>query len=262
MGQGLDQIILPGGGVGLLIPGEGPALTILSGVLTPTHSLHAINPESGASDTVTDIDTKNMIQGIDECTFYLADDTDTITFSDGAGNFRTLDSADIVLILTSELFAHFVWTGDFLLATLFPNSSLGGGGNKFFWSRWESGGNNGDYRGKNIGPSANFRNTFIIPPDFGTLVSLENYGIPDSTFVSKNINHDSDYGGNGQGKTEHSESDAAHVVSGTIDTHFTDDISGVFSSLAAGDRCGFMATHVSLGASIFYLFIFGVYTPA
>ncbi len=153
-----------------------------------------------------------------------------------------------------------IWTAERVKQAIM--ALAGAAGNKTFESRWESAGNDGVYRGKNIGPSASFRNSFIVPPDFGSLVSLENFGIPDATFASKNINHNSEYGAGGQSKTEHAESDAAHVVSGTIGVHFTDDISGVFSSLAAGDRCGFMPTHVSLGASIFYLFIFGVYTPA
>ncbi len=338
--------------------GEGATLTVAAdGTLIPTHQQHAILPNSGVSDTVTDITTSNMNSG-ETVVFYLFNSAHDITFIDNAaGNFRTLDDNDIVLDTTSDRYAEFYCpASNTLLARRTPDSGIGGGGggdthpiadttaivkdpvdgskrvridvgavatlttrsiimpdqdislspdadfnaalatigqaeaeagtattnriwtaervaqaiaalettpaNKIFYAQWEQANTSGKFRGKSIGASGNARLSFSIPDDYGSLVSLVNIGIPNSDFTSKNINHESENAGIGEDAQTHTDSDVAHVVSGTNNEFLADDISGVFGSLAPADEATVLVTHVALGASILYTRIKMVYTPA
>jgi hypothetical protein len=97
---------------------------------------------------------------------------------------------------------------------------------------------------------------FLIPPDFGSLVSLELIGIPASGAhgSGKSITLESNYGGDDESCTEHNETDTdTYTISDTADYVGALDLSAVFSELAAGDVCGVNVKHNSIGASVYYL---------
>ena len=103
---------------------------------------------------------------------------------------------------------------------------------------------------------------FCVPDDFVSLVSIElivAYAVG-AVGSGKDIDLYSDYGAVGQSTVQHSESDttSTYTLSGP-DTWQAFDISGVFNSLSAGDHCGLLLDHKSIGGSAFYLGVKMVY---
>jgi hypothetical protein len=113
----------------------------------------------------------------------------------------------------------------------------------------------GDYQVRSVSNNANWRFTFQVPHDFGSLVSVDLIGAPQAgAGTGKNIDLTSDYGAVGESTANHSESDAASTYdTGTNGKWFALSLSSVFSSLAAGDFCGVNVTHNSVGGTIDYL---------
>lgn len=129
--------------------------------------------------------------------------------------------------------------------------------NVFFPAAYDS--TKGDFPVLQIATSGTGRFHFRVPDDFVTLVKLVLIGIPEelSGGSGKNIDLYSDYGGIGQSYTAHNESDTSSTYNtGTGNSLFELNISGVFNSLAAEDYCGLRVTHNSVGASISYLGIY------
>jgi hypothetical protein len=105
--------------------------------------------------------------------------------------------------------------------------------------------------------------SFVIPNDFTTLVSMHMLLVPQSgaAGTNKNIDLTSSYGGDGQSMTTHSETNTTATYNlGTTNTWTKIDLSTVFSSLAAGDRCGLEIETIGIGGEIYMLGINLVYT--
>lgn len=115
----------------------------------------------------------------------------------------------------------------------------------------------GDYRVRNVGGNGTHRFNFKAPHDFTTITALVLVGAPSAgaAGASKDIDLSSDYGGIGELTNVHSESDTATVydLTGTSGEWTEIDISGVFSSLAAGDFCGLQVNHMGIGGAIDYI---------
>lgn len=139
--------------------------------------------------------------------------------------------------------------------------ALANGITKTVYFDWEQTSADGDYRGRQVTGSGSGRTSFVMPPDFGSLISLEVIGIPNAAIVGENIDLDSDYAAPGEDAQAHSETDAAFTVSAADNEMLKFSIASVFNSLAAGDVCGFKASHQAIGASITYLMTKLVYTP-
>lgn len=131
-----------------------------------------------------------------------------------------------------------------------------GGGDKEVFFQASYAAVHGDYNVVAVSTNGTESFTFFVPYDFTTLTSLVLVGIPSAgaAGTGKDIDLTSDYAGNGQLSTTHSESDAASTYdTGSADTIFELDVSGVFSSIAAGDYCGLKINHNAVGGAIDYL---------
>ena len=123
--------------------------------------------------------------------------------------------------------------------------------------------NYNNYRVRTIAATGSQRFTFCIPDDFNSLVSLEAVGAPTGGAggVGKDIDRYSDYGAVGESTTQHSEADTTSTYdTGTDDNWEAIDLSSVFSSLNAGDICGVLVDHKSIGGAINYARIILKYT--
>lgn len=132
---------------------------------------------------------------------------------------------------------------------------------EFFAADYSS--SDGDYRMKNVSTVGSHEQTFTIPNDFNALTSLKSIFIvaAGASGAGKDIDLTSSYGAQGEPKTQHQESDAASTYTiGAQDTHDEIDISGVFTSIAAGDRCGIKIDHKTIGGALEYLGIEMYYT--
>ena len=108
----------------------------------------------------------------------------------------------------------------------------------------------GDYKVLPLSSNANGNMTFAIPEDFVSLVSLEVIYIPQDTIVVQNINLNSYYGSIGELSNVHSESSLALVINATANIITTQDISGIFTSLSAGDFAGINWKNNGIGTTV------------
>lgn len=126
---------------------------------------------------------------------------------------------------------------------------------EFFRSDYNS--NNGSYRVRNIGGSGAHRFSFRIPENFQSLNSLKLIGIISSGAAGsgKDIDLISEYAAIGEDKSINGESDVATVYDFTgLDDEFAEiDISGVFTGISAGDKCGLEVDHNGIGGGIDYI---------
>jgi hypothetical protein len=114
----------------------------------------------------------------------------------------------------------------------------------------------GNYRVKSLIGSGADRITFMIPHDFTSLTELVLVGITSAgaAGAGKDIDLYSDYAGAGEDAQTHQESDTTSTYTiPAANTMWEFDISGVFSSLSAGDYCGVQIDHKSIGGTIYYL---------
>jgi len=134
-----------------------------------------------------------------------------------------------------------------------------GGEVEYLLFPFEPSGSTGDYRTRTVAGSGSWRVSFQVPPDFKSLVSLVVGCIVSAGAAGsgKNIDLDSDYGAAGESSTAHSESDATSTYNftGLSGMHTDINVAGVFSQLAADDRCGLLITHNAIGGALDYLFL-------
>ena len=145
--------------------------------------------------------------------------------------------------------------------TALVGQAIGGGVKERFIAATDYNANIGDYRARSVGSTGNQRFTFSVPLDFDSLVAIDLIGIPNGTNAAADIDISSEYAAAGQASDTHSESDTTStysLTSGNIDAL---DVSGVFSSLAAGDFCGLFVDHQGLGLTVNYLGIRLRYNP-
>lgn len=137
-----------------------------------------------------------------------------------------------------------------------------GGVKAVFLSGTDYNADKGDWRGNGTGSNGSQNFSFRVPDDFGSLVSLELIALATGSNAAADIDLNSDYGAVGESDTTHSESDTTSTYNITQDEVNAMDISGVFSSIAAGDYCGLMVTHNAIGHVNGYLGILLKYNPA
>lgn len=132
-----------------------------------------------------------------------------------------------------------------------------GAADKSAFQRSDYNANLGKFRVRSIASSGSHRFTFIIPDDFVSLVSLHLIGVPASGAAQANRDIDiaSDYGGTDELYFTHSESDTSVVydLSGATDIIKHLDISSVFTNISAGDSCGILVDHNSIGGTMNYI---------
>lgn len=80
--------------------------------------------------------------------------------------------------------------------------------------------------------------SFKVPADFSSLTSAHLIVIPHGSQAAANWDILSDYGAVGQSYDNHSESDTVTTYNVTDNVTFAIDISGILTSLAAGDYVG------------------------
>lgn len=122
-----------------------------------------------------------------------------------------------------------------------------------FYSATDYSGNRNDYRGRNIAGSGSHRFTFYVPDDFESLDTLVLVGIAAATVVDVDIDLHSDYALAGQDSQVNSESDVVSTFSFTVNEITEQDITTVFSNLAAGHYCGIFVDHNAIGTTVTYL---------
>jgi len=130
----------------------------------------------------------------------------------------------------------------------------GGGGNEtVFFYVTQTNTSFGDYRVLST-TTGNINYVFRIPDNFVSLVKLVAIVVPTAGAATsgQDIDLSSDYAANDEVFNNHSESDTGTLYdfTGKTDTFVEIDGSIVFSSLAAGDMCGFKVQGVVVGGSM------------
>lgn len=124
----------------------------------------------------------------------------------------------------------------------------------------------GNHRLLVIATTGNDNIGFVVPADFGTLVSLElvGYAIDGTAFgAGKDIDLVSEYALDGQlrNNTTQSNTVATYTAGSALKEWFAWDVSGVFSSIAVKSRCSLNIEHkTAVGGNIGYLGIEMIYT--
>lgn len=113
-----------------------------------------------------------------------------------------------------------------------------------------------DFRARNVAGTGSHRFTFFVPFDAVTIIDVALIAISGLVVAAPAADIDlfSDYGTDGEQADNHSESDTTSTYVIPIQSElFEIDISGVFSALAANDRCGIFVDHNSIGGDIDYI---------
>lgn len=122
---------------------------------------------------------------------------------------------------------------------------------KFFIADTTS--NFSNFRVRTVIESGNFNFNFVAPSDFGTLTSVLLILSPTSgaSGSGKDIDLSSEYGALNEPANQHSEADTGttYDFTGLADNWISIDLSGVLSSLSAGDFCGINVNNNSVGGS-------------
>jgi len=145
---------------------------------------------------------------------------------------------------------EFVCLDNTASAAVWKRTTAVGGGStvkEVFYRVDNSNDSSGDYITKEILSNGTGFFTFKVPFDFVSLVDLKLVSIPQSTVPTADIDLFSDYASVGELKNIHSESDTTATYALTIDEITELDISGLFSSILAGDYCGLKVDHNSAG---------------
>jgi hypothetical protein len=108
-------------------------------------------------------------------------------------------------------------------------------------------------RTRSVGASGSQRFNIRFPHDFTAIVSLILLGQPSASNAAANIDLNSNYGGETEDLNTHTQSDVASTYNIVADTLNAIDISGLFTSVVAGDRGGLLVNHMSIGATVQYL---------
>lgn len=120
--------------------------------------------------------------------------------------------------------------------------------------------NGGSFRAREITAAGAFNFVFYIPDDFVALSLLTIDSIPDGTNAAADIDLISEYGAVGELYNTHTESDLGTLYSYVDNVLFSIDLSVVFSSILAGDRCGVNVDHNNIVTPQDYIGIHMVYT--
>lgn len=108
---------------------------------------------------------------------------------------------------------------------------------------------------------------FVVPDDFGTLISLKlvGYAIDGTAFgAGKDIDLTFEYAGDGElrNANSYSEDEATYTTGSELDEWFEIDFTALAPDLTAGDRCCLNIEHQSVGGNIGYKAIIMEYYPA
>lgn len=87
-----------------------------------------------------------------------------------------------------------------------------------------------------------YRKDFVVPSDFNVLTEAVFVVIPKVTQAVADWDIASDYAAIGEAYNTHSEADAATTYNVTLNQLFEVDISGILSSIVAGDNVGISIT--------------------
>jgi hypothetical protein len=140
----------------------------------------------------------------------------------------------------------------------------GASAKEVFFAATDYANDEGDYRTRSVGATAIFNFSFMVPADFTTLVTLEMVFIPESDLVLAPLGPEfeltSDYASVGQDAQTHDESNTIVVGTFTANEMSDQDISSVYSVLAAGDVCGLMWNNNGVTNGLDFLGIRLVYT--
>lgn len=121
------------------------------------------------------------------------------------------------------------------------------------------GSNEGNFRTRAVGSTANFNFNFKVPHDFSSIDSLVICGIivgAGAIGSGRDIDLFSEYGGANEAYNNHAESDTTSLFDFSSNVQFDIiqiDISSVFTNLSAGDYCGINVDHNGIGGTIEYL---------
>lgn len=126
-------------------------------------------------------------------------------------------------------------------------------GIKTVWFDGDFDADDGDRRVRNVVTDGSHRFNFYVPEDFASLVSIDILGYSVGAISAQSINLYSDYAAVGEASNQHSESDTSNTLTTTAGQIFEMDLSSVFSSLNAGDHCGVLIDHQTIGTTIRYL---------
>ncbi len=154
--------------------------------------------------------------------------------------------------LTSRITKLFVQDVD-INGNLNITGNLTGVTKEVFFSVNPSDTNLGDFRTQSVASGGIWRFNFQVPSDFSSLVSLDIILIPANTNVAAPVDLYSDYGAIGEAYNLHSESLSTTWNLGTANNFYAMSVSGVFTSLAAGDFCGLQVDEGAFGFATNYL---------
>jgi hypothetical protein len=96
---------------------DATTLTIASGVITPTATLHVVAAESGVTDELV-----TMTAAAGNMVFLIADAGDTITVKHGDGNFVSFNATDIIMTATSPVLAFRIGSSWLCVANQSPDN--------------------------------------------------------------------------------------------------------------------------------------------
>lgn len=162
-----------------------------------------------------------------------------------------LDPSGLSLITTDDLIARY-------------ENIIGASNVKYIPVAIETSSTLDNQRVRNLLADGAFEFTFVVPPDFASLVSLQIFGTPTAGAAGsgKNIDLYSNYYGLDEPKNQHIESDigTTYDFTGNTDQGIVIDLSNVFSDLSADDSCGVKIDHETIGGGIRYTQIVMGYT--
>lgn len=112
--------------------------------------------------------------------------------------------------------------------------------------------NDTGYRGQAIAGTGSQYFTFVIPSDFNSFVINPRFIVTARSGVTGvDIDLSSTYAGNGEVKNTHTESDTTSTYDFSVaDTFYTIDLSGILSSVSAGDRIGIYFDNKGIGTTL------------
>ncbi len=140
---------------------------------------------------------------------------------------------------------------DELTATI--NDTAGGSSNPTVYFLPHTNSNEQQFRTRSISGTGSWNFTFVIPPDFSSLVALNVIMSPTAGAAGsgKDVDLTSSYGGIGEINNTHSETDTTSTYDfGSASVFKAIDVSSVFSSLSAGDICGLNWDNNGVGGAI------------
>jgi len=179
-------------------------------------------------------------------------DFDTIFVSSIVGTSPVFFQDSINLGLNDLTNATTIQASHGTFDTVAASTYTGGTGLIFFQAEYDK--DLGDYRVFTLGGGASFQFNIAAPFDFVSINTMDLIVIPSAGAAGsgKDIDLFSSYALLGEAFNANTESDTTTVydLSGTTNQFFAFDVSGVFTSLAAGHVCGLTVTTNSIGGDL------------